>query len=38
MGSKNTSLLKPLPFPCRRFYKDMNAKGLEKRSNFELLE
>uniref|UniRef100_A0A8C5C6X8 non-specific protein-tyrosine kinase n=1 Tax=Gadus morhua TaxID=8049 RepID=A0A8C5C6X8_GADMO len=22
----------------RRFYKDMNAKGLEKRSNFELLE
>lgn len=22
----------------RRFYKDMNAKGLEKKSNFELLE
>lgn len=25
-------------FFCRRFYKDMNAKGLEKKSNFELLE
>jgi len=22
----------------RRFYKDMNASGLEKKSNFELLE
>lgn len=27
----------PVSF-CRRFYKDMNAKGLEKKSNFELLE
>lgn len=29
--------LKP-SFVYRRFYKDMNPRGLEKKSNFELLE